>query len=333
MGSTWPNVAFDGQGNVLAAFMDNRQVQARYRPAGGAFGSPELVSQPPERNALTAGFFLPSPIGFDSSGAATVLWRDSPSNQLFASVRPSGGTFGSPTALSQDAVDPAGLAVSADGSAFATWIPPSQTTPAPRLLTAAVREAGGDFGAPATLSDRAVEHDVAADATGHGLAAWTAYYGFGCSQVLVSMYSDLPATGQQPAPPACASPPPPPPPPDDITAPALKLAGAKRQRPLKRRRVLILVRCDEDCSASAKGTLIVRGQRGRAGGKRLKLKSGVRRLTAGKRTTVPLRLSAKQARTLRNALASRRQALTINVTAVDGAGNSVKAKRSVVLTR
>jgi hypothetical protein len=93
------------------------------------------------------------------------------------------------------------------------------------------------------------------------------------------------------------------------------------------------VRCDEDCSASARGTLTVRGLRGRAAGKRLKLKSGARRLTAGKRTMVPLRLSAKQARTLRRALAVRRQSLTINVTATDAAGNSSKEKRPVVLTR
>jgi hypothetical protein len=347
-GSTWPNVAIDGSGRALAVHMtlnpsaSSPLIAGNYRPAGGAFGPDEQVSKPPERSAVTGAFFEPAPVEFDAAGTATVLWRDNESKQLFASTRAAGAgsTFGDPAPVSSDAVDRARLVLSADGSAVAAWTVPRGTgggPSGPGPFIAAVRSAGGAFGAQQTLAAAAEQFDIATDATGHGVAVWTVRYGFEfCGQVRLSAYSDVGVTGPEPAPPACAAAPGEPPdtttpPPDpasaDSSGPKLVLGGAKRQHPLKRRRVTITVRCDEDCGATGKATVKL-GGRGR-----VKLKPATKQLTAGRRTTFVLRLKASDVRKLRTALASRRRMLRVAVSARDAAGNASNGGRTVALVR
>jgi hypothetical protein len=317
----WPGVAIDGQGNALTAYSaGGSSIRARYRPAGGAFGSPEQVSQPPDRQATSVGGFLPSPIGFDSSGTATVLWNDSSSRQLFASTRPAGGSFGSPSPVSRDASDGAQLAVSADGSAFALWTA-SSTATGPSPLTGAVRAASGDFGAPRPMAGAANDFAVAADATGDGFAAWTESSP-SCGQVVaLAVFSDTPTT-RDATPPSCTVPPP------DTTPPTVSLAGPKRQRALARHRVVVSLQCTEDCQAKVSGSLKAHGAR-----RPLSLKPVARKLRAGRRATLALALPARVAKALAGLRPGRTMPLVVTASATDAAGNAASVHRTISLTR
>lgn len=346
--SSWPSIGVDDQGNALAVFMADRAsgdsfpvVRARYREAGGEFGPAEQVSRPAERSALTTGFFAAAPIGFDAAGSATVLWRDNPSNQLFASTRQRAGGFDGGTAVSTGAVEDARLAVAAGGAAFAIWAPPPESSiaNAPRPVLAAARNAGAGFEPQQQLVDRAVDFDVAADAGGNGLAAWVVPYGGACGQVQVASYADehAPAAPGPPPKPVCAGGTPPEPGSGtaDRKPPLLKLEAGKRQRPIRQRRLMIAVRCSEACTAVARANVKLRGRAASqaAGRTKIAFKPSTKRLAAGKRVTMVLRLSARDAGRLARALAARRQGAAITVTAVDAAENRSHAARSVTLTR
>jgi hypothetical protein len=176
-------------------------------------------------------------------------------------------------------------------------------------------------------------------------------FGFqGCGQIRIAAYTDLALDPAPPSAPACAPAPaeqqqPPPggdeqppadgehqpqpetqPPPPDTTAPKLTIGGPTRQHPLARRRVSVSVMCDEDCSTVLRGVV-------RIGKRRIAPRTARKALSAGRRTTLVLKLTSRDARALRAALRQKRRTLAIAVTAFDAAGNRSARKRSIVLTR
>jgi hypothetical protein len=99
----------------------------------------------------------------------------------------------------------------------------------------------------------------------------------------------------------------------DTTAPAVKVSLAGVRTALKKRRLLVRVRCSEACRASV-GTRLLKVKT---------LSTRHRSLTAGHRVTVKLKLSKKVVRKLRRRV-SRHRFVRIGVTvrATDAAGNT-----------
>jgi hypothetical protein len=119
-----PQVAFDPSGNALAVWSQfvapNTRIEAAFRPAGGSFGAPLLVS--------AAGQNASQPhVAMDSSGKAVVVWERSDGTNLRveATVRAVGGPFGTVQTLSdpgQDAFEPQVAAgPNADANAAVVW--------------------------------------------------------------------------------------------------------------------------------------------------------------------------------------------------------------------
>ena len=160
-----PQVAFDGQGNAIAVWHrfdagTNTIVQAAARVAasrrrrryftpkrGGSFGAPQDLSAAGQ----SASF---SEVAVDGRGNAIAVWRrfDGTNTIVQAAVRAAGGSFGAPQDLSaagQKAGFPE-VAVDGRGNAIAVWQRFDGTN---FIVQAAVRAAGGSFGAPQDLSD------------------------------------------------------------------------------------------------------------------------------------------------------------------------------------
>jgi hypothetical protein len=81
----------------------------------------------------------------------------------------------------------------------------------------------------------------------------------------------------------------------DLTAPTLAAHAPRRQRVLRLRGVVVYVRCNENCSLSAGGTLLV-------GGRKVLMRRLSRSLTADDRTRLRVRLRPRGRRLLRAAL-------------------------------
>jgi hypothetical protein len=121
-----PDVAFDVSGNALAVWTRtngvNRRIEAAFRPAGGAFGSPVAVS-------ASGGDADEPTLSFDQAGKAIVVWDrwDGTALRVQAAVRSAGaaGTFGAVQTLSdagRDAFEPRVAAgPAADANGVAVW--------------------------------------------------------------------------------------------------------------------------------------------------------------------------------------------------------------------
>jgi hypothetical protein len=115
----------------------------------------------------------------------------------------------------------------------------------------------------------------------------------------------------------------------DAIAPRLTLGGASTQRVLAQGGVIVVVECDEACSASATGSLSVPGA-----SKVLRLRKVARTLRAGVKTKLKLKLSSKARRAIKRALKKRKRlSAGVVVQVKDVAGNSRSAKRKVKLRR
>jgi plastocyanin len=135
------------------------------------------------------------------------------------------------------------------------------------------------------------------------------------------------ASGAPPPGPGGGSPPPPVS--ADKAAPGVKLSGRRRQSAVRQRAVLVRVAVDETSTVSAKGTVSVPGS-----SKVFRLRNASRKLAAGARATLKLKLPKQGVRALRRALArGARLNARLTVTARDAAGNSRAAKRTVRLKR
>jgi plastocyanin len=117
------------------------------------------------------------------------------------------------------------------------------------------------------------------------------------------------------------------PPGTDKVAPSVKLSGKRSQAVLRRRAVVVTVAVNEAATVSAKGNVSVPGA-----AKVFRLKRATRKLAAGAKAQLRLKLTKQAQRAFRRALA-RRVKLTarLTVTAKDAAGNTRSAKRKVRL--
>jgi hypothetical protein len=162
-------VAMDPAGNAIViwqrpTFGDNR-VQARFRPAGGAFG---LV-----QNLSVANQHAEAPqVAFDPEGNAIVTW--SLEFTVQARFRPAGGNFG-PTQSISGAAENSGegpqVAFDGGGNALIVW----STTGAEERIKARSRSASGTLGAILRLSADGEAPDaprVAVDPAGNAVAVW-----------------------------------------------------------------------------------------------------------------------------------------------------------------
>ena len=117
-----PQLAIDPQGNALAIWErsdgTNARIEAAFRPAGGAFGAPQLLS--------AAGQSANEPqVAIDAQGNALAIWErsDGAKFRIEAAARPAGGTFGSPELLSApgQSASHSQLATDPQGNALAVW--------------------------------------------------------------------------------------------------------------------------------------------------------------------------------------------------------------------
>ena len=130
------------------------------------------------------------------------------------------------------------------------------------------------------------------------------------------------APGGSPPPPA-----PKPAPTADSRAPILKLAGAARQRVLRKRAVFVFARVDEASTVTASGSVAVPRK-----SKVLRLKRVTKKLAPNVKTKLALKLSRKAVSSARRALKRRARLIArVVVTARDSAGNRRSAKRKIRL--
>lgn len=114
----------------------------------------------------------------------------------------------------------------------------------------------------------------------------------------------------------------------DSTPPVLSAHARRHQRVLRRRAAIVNVRCSENCTLTAGGTLVI-------GHRRLALRRVRRPLVANRRTRVAVRLRPRQRRLLRRALRHHRHPrVALRLRARDAAGNrSALVRRSVRVRR
>jgi hypothetical protein len=129
------DVAVDSRDDVLAVWSGKSGVQARYRPAGGAWQNPLQLD----------GCGVGATPAFDSAGDATVAWLRCTStlSQMTTAVRRVDGSWRSPVVLSTPgrAISYPRLAVAASGAAVASWI---EYAGSDAVVEASVRAAGSD---------------------------------------------------------------------------------------------------------------------------------------------------------------------------------------------
>jgi hypothetical protein len=173
-----PEVAVDAAGDATAVWTRNNGsndvVQTAIKPAGGSWGSPATLSE--------AGQEASEPqIAVAPSGGAIAVWAryDGSDDVVQAVVKPAGGSWGSPTTLSEageNATEPQ-IAVDGAGDATVVW---RRYDGSDDVVQAVVRPAGGSWGSSATLSEageNATEPHVAVDGTGDATVVWRRFDG------------------------------------------------------------------------------------------------------------------------------------------------------------
>ena len=142
-----PSVAVSPGGDAIAVWTLGRGTdlvtQAATLPSGGNWSRPDDISR-------AGGVARGAQVATDADGNAIATWVRA--GVVQASTRVAGQAWGPPADLS-DATATAGaprLSVSGTGAALVTW---PAVTGATHLAQAALRHAGGAFGAPATISD------------------------------------------------------------------------------------------------------------------------------------------------------------------------------------
>ncbi|HVX32930.1 MAG TPA: PKD domain-containing protein [Solirubrobacterales bacterium] len=168
-----PQVATDPQGNAIAVWSSadgaNERVEAAFRPAGGAFGTPQTLTPACQRA------FEPQ-VATDPQGDAIVVWTcaDGAGERVEAALRPAGGFFATPQTISapeQIAFHPQ-VATDPQGDAIVVW---AGSDGAGERVEAALRPAGGPFEELGTLSgEDASDPQVATDPQGDAIAVWSA---------------------------------------------------------------------------------------------------------------------------------------------------------------
>lgn len=169
----------DGAGNVVAAWVRtagaNNVVEVATRPGGGSFSVQPLQS--------ATGAALNVGVAVNDSGDAIVAWRrQGATGEVWASVRPAGGTFGPPVAIAsvpgKNASEPS-VAINDAGAMMIVWYLTNSDTDGKQTVYGAFRQPGGGFTtAPISTTDIWNQSPrVVLDATGKATVVWSYWDG------------------------------------------------------------------------------------------------------------------------------------------------------------
>jgi PKD domain len=175
--SSIPSVAVgsDGDGDVVAAWVRNtgaaQVVEVATRKAGGAFSVQPLQS--------AAGAAGNVGVAVNDDGDAIVAWRRvGATNEVWASIRPAGGSFGVPQAIAsvpgKHALEPS-VAINDAGAMIVVWYLVNSDTDGKQTVYGAYRPPGGSFtSAPISSTDVWNQSPrVALDSTGKATVVWS----------------------------------------------------------------------------------------------------------------------------------------------------------------
>ena len=183
IGQTEPDLAVAANGAATVVWQRKHELVASSRPAGGAFGGPEEVS---EKAADVEG---PS-VAADAAGDATVVFElEAGADRVISSAtRPTGGKWSPPAPVSEASlVNVPSVAVNARGDAVAVWENFFEELGAGTMeehIQVATRPAGASsWGTPATLTKtegglgEPGNQEVAIDGQGDAVAIWARMHG------------------------------------------------------------------------------------------------------------------------------------------------------------
>ena len=168
-------------GDTTAVWMhfdgSNYVVESAFRPAGGGWGTPTLVSQPGE----SAG----NPhIALDADGDTLVAWRGEDEGKEFVrtSYRPAAGSWELPTNASAEGeqVQEVRAAVDPEGNAIVAWAGNTGKAGGYDIARAAYRPVAAGWDAPVELSadgGNAFPADVVFDDSGNAAIIWQRWDG------------------------------------------------------------------------------------------------------------------------------------------------------------
>ena len=145
-----PQLASDGAGDVVAVWRDvddnAESIRAAYRPRYGSFGDSETISLPAVATESPR-------VAMDRLGNAVAVWHVSTTAQdslVQAAIRPVGGSWSAPQALSDPSEPAFGANVSIDaGRMTAVWVAREQWRP---VIQTASRTMTGLWTQPTTIS-------------------------------------------------------------------------------------------------------------------------------------------------------------------------------------
>lgn len=176
-GASFPQVAFDHNGNAIAVWQQNDgsyvSIYANYYTYGSGWGTAELIESGNAGNAYSP------QIAFDGGGDATAVWRQDDGSgiySIYANRYTSGGGWGTAELIENDdtgSAETPQIAFDADGNALTVWsqydgsyysIYANRYTPVSGWGTAELIESS-DTG-------NANKPQIAFDADGNALAVW-----------------------------------------------------------------------------------------------------------------------------------------------------------------
>ncbi len=176
-----PQAAMDARGDTTAVWMhfdgSHYVVESAYRPEGGAWESPTLVSQPGEEGGNPH-------VALDAKGDSLVAWRGEDEGQEFvrAAYRPVGGSWGAATSVSSEgeAIQAVRDAVDPDGNAIVAWAGNTGAEGGYDIVHAAYKPLGGEWETPTELSasgGNSFPSDVVFDTGGNAALVWQRWDG------------------------------------------------------------------------------------------------------------------------------------------------------------
>jgi PKD domain-containing protein len=172
-----PEAAVNAQGDATAVWMhydgSRYVVESAYRPVGGSWEAPTLVSAPGEEGGNPH-------IALGAQGDSTVIWRGESGGEeaARASYRSPEGDWGEPVDVSVpgDQVQFPRVALDAKGNAIAVWASDTHELGGHTVVLAAYRPAGEGWGDPTLVSaegENAFPSDVAFDTSGNSAVVWS----------------------------------------------------------------------------------------------------------------------------------------------------------------
>jgi PKD domain len=171
----FPSIAENERGDTIVAWQGgdgkNEVIEAAFRPAGGSFGKPVVLSETAE-NALEA------QVAIDAAGDATVVWERSDGKETLveAALRAAGGNFGKAQPLSEagESAELPRVAMNAEGDTAVGWV---RYDGSHQIAQAVTRTAGSpNFGVVAkeisASGSSASFPDIAIDGRGDPTLVW-----------------------------------------------------------------------------------------------------------------------------------------------------------------